>query len=238
MKRPLTLILAALSVLILAREAAAYVVVLKDGSKILARAKYEVKGINALITLENGSITQIPLAKVDVPGSDEYNKKIGGNAIDIGGSDTAAIAPPPSSSKAVRLQNYIKQNNTQMNLPQRPAPGAAKAEAKEAGGGDPLVVREAARIFGADGITQYKVYAGPKVTIVAENEDGVFKVMIAAARLAQDLTVTGKARELTVDIVAVNGSDAGKFRMNAESVKDLTEGSVTASEFFVNNVIF
>lgn len=237
MKKPRTLFLALLAALLLARAAAAYVVVLKDGSKILARAKYEVKGANALITLENGNITAIPLSKVDVPESEAYNKKIGGNAIELEGAQNAEIAPPPSSSKAVRLQSYIKQNNTQMNLPQRSAAAAAKPEPKEPGG-DPFVVREAARIFGADGITQYKVAAGPKVTIVAENEDGVFKVMLAAARLAQDLTATGKARELQVEIVAVNGSDAGRFKMSAESVKDLTEGSMTASEFFINNVIF
>lgn len=238
MKKPLTLVLAALSALILARDAAAYVVVLKDGSKILARSKYEVKGSNAIITLENGNITQIPLSKVDVPGCDTYNKNIGGNAIELEGAQNAVIAPPPSSSKAVKLQNYIKQNNTQMNLPQRPAPGAARPAAKETGSADPFVVREAARIFGADGITQYKVAPGPRVTIVAENEDGVFKVMMTAARLAQDLTATGKAKELAVEIVAVDGSDAGRFRMNAENVKNLTEGSVTTSEYFVNNVIF
>ena len=68
-------------------NAFAYVVKLKDGTLVFARAQYVVKGANAIITLENGTLTQIPLVQVDEPGSESYNRENYGNAIRI-------ITPP------------------------------------------------------------------------------------------------------------------------------------------------
>jgi hypothetical protein len=62
---------------------AAYVVKLKDGSLVFARAPYTVKATRAIITLENGIITQIPLDEVDEPGTEKYNSENFGNAIAI-----------------------------------------------------------------------------------------------------------------------------------------------------------
>ena len=61
----------------------AYVVKLKDGTLVFARTQYVVKGTNAIITLENGTLTQIPLVQVDEPGSEKYNRENYGNAIRI-----------------------------------------------------------------------------------------------------------------------------------------------------------
>jgi hypothetical protein len=61
----------------------AYAVKLKDGSLLFARVPYTVKGTRAIITLENGTITQIPLDKVDEPGTEKYNRENFGNAIAI-----------------------------------------------------------------------------------------------------------------------------------------------------------
>ena len=61
----------------------AYAVKLKDGSLVFARVPYTVKGTRAIITLENGIVTQIPLDKIDEPGTEKYNRENYGNVIKI-----------------------------------------------------------------------------------------------------------------------------------------------------------
>src|SRR3984893_10436712 len=92
--------LALLSLLLLSSAAFAYVVKLKDGSLIFARTKYTVKGARAIITLENGTVTAIPLDQVDVDGSEKYNQENFGNVVAIdtpeGRKPTPVGAPTPS----------------------------------------------------------------------------------------------------------------------------------------------
>lgn len=61
----------------------AYMVKLKDGSLLSARAPYTVKGARAIITLENGIVTQLPLDEIDQPGTEKYNRENFGNLIVI-----------------------------------------------------------------------------------------------------------------------------------------------------------
>jgi len=77
------LVLLALVLVTPALFADAYAVKLKDGSLLFARVPYAVKGTRAIITLENGTITQIPLEQVDEPGTEKYNRENFGNAIAI-----------------------------------------------------------------------------------------------------------------------------------------------------------
>jgi hypothetical protein len=83
--RPISLPLAFITLLLVAPTlfADAYAVKLKDGSLLFARVPYAVKGTRAIITLENGTITQIPLEQVDGPGTERYNRENFGNAIAI-----------------------------------------------------------------------------------------------------------------------------------------------------------
>ncbi len=101
-----------------------------------------------------------------------------------------------------------------------------------------MVIREAARIFSSENISQYRVAPGPRVIFVADDENAVFQAMTAAAKLTIALTASGRAKNLDVEIVASNGNPAGRFKMEADGVKALAEGDVTPSEYFVTNVIF
>src|SRR5512143_3721574 len=79
----------------------AYNIKLKDGSIIFARSKYEVKGNKAIITLQNGTVTQIDLSTIDVPGTEQYNKENPGNVIAlVQGEDKEiklpTLKPPPT----------------------------------------------------------------------------------------------------------------------------------------------
>jgi hypothetical protein len=101
-KAPVRLALALLALLLVAPAlfAYAYAVKLKDGSLLFARAPYTVKGTQAIITLENGIVTQIPLAKVDQPGTEKYNRENFGNAIAIPTPRERAIQVPGRTTRS------------------------------------------------------------------------------------------------------------------------------------------
>jgi hypothetical protein len=225
----------------------AYVVILKDGSKIFARAKYEVRGQNAIITLENGNITQIPVSQIDVPGSDKYNKENVGNVIAIATPKEKELETPTTNQKKGKnLEEFIKERKKQdlgTPPPAAPKPAAAPPPAAPnapSGGstGNPYIDREAERIFGEAGITHYRLSPGPRVAFIASEEDAVFRTLNAAAKLIVGLGASGKAASLDVSIVSASGEDGGKFKMTPDNVRGLTEGSETASEYFVKRVIF
>jgi len=230
--------LAAALLAVLAVPARAYVLVLKDGSKVFGKAKYEVKRDFAVFTLESGNVAQIPLAKVDVPATEQYNKENVGNVLVLDRPDAKVLeTPKTTSTDRQNLSRYIQQHDSQPKARSNAAKTAAPRPAVEEIS-DGQIIREAIRILEGAGVTQYKLQAGPKVVIVADQDDGVFKAINAAARLAQDLIALGKTASLEVEIVSSNGSDGGRFKMTAENVKELTDGQMTASEYFVNNVIF
>ena len=219
-----------------ALPALGYVLVLKDGSKVLSTDKYEVKHGFAVFHLPNGTINQIPMAQLDVSATDKYNNENVGNAI-TWDSPNVIAAPPTKPRNRDSLTSYIQKHDTRPDLPAKKT-SAPAAPAPQVDSGDPMVIREAARIFGSENISQYRVAPGPKVIFVADDENTVFHEMTAAAKLTIALTASGRAKSLDVEIVAGNGSAAGKFRMDADGVKALAEGDVTPSEYFVTNVIF
>src|SRR5215470_10864143 len=86
-----------------------YVVLLKDGSKIMARGKWEVKGSNAIITLENGNITQILLAQIDIAGTDKYNQENSGNVIALQAPKEQELQKPKTNQQpGEKLSEFIK----------------------------------------------------------------------------------------------------------------------------------
>ena len=111
-RSPLRLALAFLALLLVTPALFAHVIKLKDGSLVFARAPYTVKGTKAIITLENGTVTQIPLQQVDIPGTDKYNRENYGNAISIQTPPESAFRLPVSASgsrpKGVRLASTME----------------------------------------------------------------------------------------------------------------------------------
>src|SRR5260221_10623330 len=141
-----------------------YVMVLKDGSKVLSKDKYEEKRGFAVFHLPNGTINQIPMAKIDIVATEKYNKENVGNAITW---DSPGDIPTPPSNRPKRdsLTGYIKKHDTQLELPEKKTKAAAPS-VPASDSGDPMVIREAARIFSSANISQYRVAPGPSVIFV------------------------------------------------------------------------
>ncbi|MGE5235010.1 MAG: hypothetical protein ACM3O7_01525 [Acidobacteriota bacterium] len=76
-------LLVAALMLVAAWAQATYVVILRNGARVVARDKYEVKGPNALVTLKNGTLTAIPLNQIDVQATEKFNTQHLGDAVPL-----------------------------------------------------------------------------------------------------------------------------------------------------------
>ena len=243
MKRTFGLIFAAF--LLASAPVLAYVVRLKDGTLIFARVPYTVKGTKAIITLENGTVTQYDLDKIDVPGTLEYNEKYKGNVIGIDTPDQKVLATPQTTPvAAARLQDLIRQRKAQP----KPALTPGNPQASTDAGGqsqswapvEQPVQTAFTRFFEGAGISQYRLanYRGKlRLVSTANSEEAVFNALSAAARAVADLA--DKGRDVPVEIVLTTsgGESGGTFLLTAEQARRLVNGQIAVADFFVKNLI-
>ncbi len=217
MKRLGLLVLAALT--LAASVASAYNIKLKDESIIFARSKYEVKGSKAIITLPNRTVTQIDLATIDIPGTEQYNKENPGNVIAIVPGEGKEIKLPVLKlPPTVRLQDMLRQRKTRLGVPPPKAAGGAEAGASETSWQAPEPSMEQAfrRVLDGAAITQYRLtsYRG-KLRLVAttNSEEAVFNMSSASARILADLQDKGKPTVVEITLTTPAGEPAGFFEM-------------------------
>ncbi|HEX2165029.1 MAG TPA: hypothetical protein VHM02_13890, partial [Thermoanaerobaculia bacterium] len=72
--RRTALVAAVLAAVIAAWPAAAYVIYLRDGSKIIAQEKYVVRDGRAYVTLQNGTRTFLDAGEIDVARTERANR--------------------------------------------------------------------------------------------------------------------------------------------------------------------
>lgn len=237
MKRLAGLILA---LLLCAAAASGYVIKLKDGSMVFARIKYEVKGKKAIITLENGTVTQIDLDKVDLPGTDEYNKKYSGNVIAIDTPEQKALnAPGGPPTPAPRLQDLARQGKLRGGA--RSAAGAAPASSEQGSWQpvDTLVQTAFSKVFDGASIPQWRLtnYRGKTRLLVTTNsEEAVFNGLSAAARAIRDLADRGKDAPIEILFTTSANESGGSFEMTPDQARQIVNGTLAVADYFVRNV--
>ena len=230
--------------LLLVSSALAYVVKLKDGTLVFARAPYTIKGAMAIITLENGNVTQIALDKVDVPGTVKYNKENFGNVVALDTPEerpkTLPTAPPRSNNP---LGDLIKQRGTRMSLP-TPAPAAAASTSgggPEGGAVDSVYQATFTQVFEGTGISQFRVtnYRGKtRILVTADSEQAVFSTLSASARALTDAAAKGRSASVEIVMTTQSGESAGFFEMTPAQAKLLVDRNLTVQDYFVKNVVF
>ncbi len=224
--------------------ALAYNVKLKDGSIIFARSKYEVKGKKAIITLQNGTVTQIDLDTIDIPGTEQYNKENPGNVIALPppGSQTEPVpivTPEPTTS----LQDVIRQRKVRVEAP--PPKSAARTEMSGAAGASWQPVDQALdfafrKVLDGAGITQYRLanYRGKtRLLATANTEEAVFNILSASARVLADLGNKGKDMSVEIVLTSSSGDSGGSFEMTSEQARLLVNGNITVADYFIKHVI-
>lgn len=240
------LALALLALLLTAPALFAYVVKMKDGSLVFARVPYTVKGTRAIITLENGTVTQIPLDKVDVPGTQKYNRENFGNviAIDTPEEKTFQLPTPAPQSKGA-LQDLIRQKRGSLGLPTPGPASAGSASATRSSEStqsiDPVLQSTVAHVFEGTGITQYRLTNSrgkTRLLATAGSEQAVFNTLSAAARAITEAALRGWSAPVEIVLATSSGEPAGTFEMTPPQAKLLVDRGMTIQDYFVKNVVF
>lgn len=254
--RPALVLLA----ILLAAPAHAYTIFLKDGSQILAKQKYEVRGERALILLPSGTQTAIALTEIDVPRTEAANVQDLGTAILIEDGKTTGVAAagPPKSSDA-KLADLIRSGSAGMReVPASPAGGAPAGAVARPRGFSEETARAVQRVPLRDAAlsAQLKDFIGnrglpvevlqgasarrPVLRYETDAEGPVFRALLASA--AALIEVRSRTPGVLEGVeVLCEGSDGGlaaRFDLDPQQAADLLAGRVEITRFFVENVLF
>lgn len=236
--------LAIFALFLFASAAFGYVVKLKDGSLVFARAPYTVKGKRAIITLENGTVTQIDLAKIDVAGTEKYNKENFGNVIAIDAPEEQPKQLPTPVPRSNRpLGDLVRQRQALGPPTPGPAPAApGSAGAAEARGSvDPAVQAAFSRIFEETSISRYRLSfdrGKTRLSATANTEQEVFNVIAASARAIMEAASRGRPATVEIVMTTAAGDPAGTLEMTPQHAQLLASRSTTVQDYFVKSVIF
>jgi hypothetical protein len=200
-----------------------------------------VKGTKAIITLQNGTVTQIDLSTIDVPGTEQYNKENPGNVIALTQGDTREINVPVLKPRpTVSLQEIIRHRKTQLNVPPPKSAAGSEAAGTSWQAVEPAVEAAFRKVLDGAAITQYRLtsYRGTlRLLATANSEEAVFSMLSAAARSLSDLQDKGKSATVEIVLTTAAGEAAGSFLMGSEEARQLVNGSVSVADYFVKKVI-
>jgi len=243
MKKTLTII--AFVSLIASNALAAYVIVLKDGSRLKAKAKWTVVNGKAVVNLENGQTVTLNPAEIDVAKSEQMSKMGLGDVNILGTGQQAQPAQQQQSQgqslgdqvRAMRPRVPVTPTTTsqQTAAPVSPAPVLDQLDSR--------VRDKFERAFENVGIYEHKL-AGTnrhiRAELTADSEDRVFNALSATAFLVgHNAGIDG----LNIDMVELfmrttNGGAAGRFQMNRADADAINGKTTTIQDYFVRKVIY
>lgn len=255
-----TALSALLAALLLAPPLAAYVVVLQDGSKIVAQEEYEVRDGKAIITLPNGTQTFIDVDEIDLEATEEANRGGYGKALVIEGPDTRSVKTAPEAAERRKTLADLASPETRVD---RLEPH--RREARESQGGaartpagytdlaslpprpfhDLDLAAEVQRIFRGQGVDGVELYQGSEQSrlyaeITANSEASVFRTLEVAAEalLAARESHSGAIDTLELFLATSERERAGQFVLTPELARELVAGGTEVSKFYVEHVQF
>lgn len=230
-------IVAALILSVPAAAFAEYIVVLKDGKRYRAVARYQIVDGKALVKLTNGTLLQIDPSLIDSAASERATRSGLGNAQVIGTEDMSPGTPAgdnePSLGSVTRLRTVP------------PASSDTRSSSAPAAAGpiDQGVLSRYLNAYENVGFYDANIKASGSdslvVEVVAGNEQQVFNALSATAVLMVRVPAAeGRPmREIDLRLLTLRGS-AGRFRMSQADAKALESRQVTPQDWFVRNVIF
>jgi hypothetical protein len=252
---------AAVALILAAPLAAAYMIILKDGSKIAAREKYRIdKNGRAIITLENGNQTFVAADKIDVAKTEAYNKEYGGDLVLPG--DPQPIGPATTTPTASRDRVLVDLANRSAT----PTPTTRRQTSSEGNGGTAVKTRagftdlgsvprrdyphievssEIVQFFRSQGIDDLAIFAGtkadrPLVEITTGSEGSVFKGLVVAANALLHVRDRYPQRVGAFELLLNTPSRerAGQFVLDPQMATDLVAKTVDVTTFYVSHVQF
>ncbi len=243
-----------------ALSAPAYLIILKDGTRIEAAEKPVEKGRNFLFKDKLGARKMIAIAEVDPAKTDAANSENYRDAYILGDpapmkKETETTAKAPSLSEFIRQKgksdiplptpaspvNPNEPSTTQS--PERSARRGFEQPAGPAPGNvlDPVVQDAFLRAYQSASVRGARITLGGAGTIrvqaVTDGEAIVFGALVGTARGLKEARTSGKLVEQVELYLATSaGENAGKFLITPEDADSLLNGTIPPAKFFVANV--
>jgi hypothetical protein len=235
----------ALSVLGASAVHAVYVVYLKNGKRVVAREKYQVKGKLAIVTLKNGAVVSLPLEQINLEKTEKINSMGLGDAELLALGEEGPPPPTPTPTPAMttlgKLRGDIAKPTGEAARP-TPTPGITLRD-------KPFADKGVDRAF-QEGLERYHLYlyrtsqgTQPQYLYVEVrvNEKEVPKALEAVCMTYHLLKQSAPQRapeRVELRLLDESGREAGLFRIAAEDAAELAEGKITPDEFFLKHVLF
>lgn len=255
------LIFCTLAAMLLTAPLLAYTVVLKDGSTILARQKYQVEGKRAIITLQNGTRTFLALSEIDIDRTERLNENNYGSAVvleDNGEVTQERIAPEPpkktitdvaSASRSTLTRPPMRRNHarsTKQSDSLRTVTGNLDlSKLPTSDFGDPEIAQLIRSHFASRNITNVQILKGSRagrllLSIQTDSEGEVFRSLALAATALELIQQRHGANVSAIELLMTtsDGGQAGQFLLTPENIRPLLDGNVEVPEFYVENVQF
>lgn len=241
--------------------AAAYTIVLKDGSTLIAKEKYTVQNGRAIITLLNGTQTFVAADQIDVRKTEQANKLGLGNGVLVPGSPQDIGTVPAQPRKDTTLGDLIHQGAGPREVPankrQKDQPASTGKLPKTKAGFNDLsafprrpyahadVTAQLQQFFHAQGFDQVEIFEGtqsdrPLIEISTGSEGSVFKALSTAANglLQIQSAFPNRLSAFEVLLTTPARERAGQFELTPEMATELVSKKVDVTAFFVKNVQF
>ncbi len=230
----------------------AYLIILKDGTRIESAQKPVAQGRNYVFRDKLGAQKMIAISEVDPAKTDAANKENYRDAYILGDPEPLK-KETETSAKAPSLSEYIKQtrkSDIPAPTPSSPVipdePRAARSPDRSAGPApvnvlDPIVQDAFLRALQSAAVRGTRITQGGAGTIrvqaVTDGEANVFAALVGTARGLKEARTAGRLVEQVELYMATSaGENAGKFVISPENADDLLNGTVPPAKFFVANV--
>ncbi|HSP14174.1 MAG TPA: hypothetical protein VLV78_05425 [Thermoanaerobaculia bacterium] len=244
MKRLLPLL--AFAVLICSQSFAAYIVVLKDGTRYKAKTKWTVTNGKAIVTLENGQTLVLNPNEIDAAKSEELSK--------LGLGDVNVLSTSPQTQPQTQTQKpTLGQLVRGARRPTEPAtPVTQTAPAGQSPNAATTTIPDQTdarlrdtfeRAYENVGIFEHKISGtnrNIRVDLTADNEDKVFSAISATAFLIQrNAGLEGNQIDMVeLFMKTTTGGSAGRFQMSRADADALSNKSMSLQDYFIRRVIY
>jgi hypothetical protein len=239
-------LLGVLALLAAHQALAIYVVVLRNGSRIVAKAKYKVKGPNAIFETRTGTLTSIPVSQIDLQATGKVNSLNLGDAETLDWVDVQKIVPTPTPTPAVSALGHILPGIAakvgEAAVP-TPTPGVVYRDGRYH---DPQVDQAFQQGLESYHLYLYRTSVGTQpsylfMEIQVNGQPETLKALEAVCMTYQLLAEKAPNRlpeRVELRMINESGREAGVFRLSAADAAELVSGKVTADKFFIQHVIF
>lgn len=252
-RRTLSLAGAALAgALLLALPAPAYLIILKDGTRIESADAPVAQGRNYVFHDKLGARKMIAISEVDPERTEAANKENFRDAYVLGEpepmkqrGETAARSPS--------LSEYIRQTRRSDITAPTPTPPVVPGEAPASRPAerpvaappapllDPIVQEAFLRAYQSTALRGTRITqvgtGTVRIQTVADSEPVVFGALVGTARGLKEARTAGRLVEKVELYMATSaGENAGKFLMTPDDAEALLNGTIPPAKFFVANV--